>query len=93
MESVAREYFASIGEDRGDKTLANFLKDVAKPAVAAKVDAVGRNNLALASEWIDGRYTFEALFAKWAHGTLAVDRFSLVRQSELVALIIDEVWT
>lgn len=93
MESVAREYFASIGEDRGDRTLANFLKDVAKPAVAAKIDAVGRNNLALASEWIDGRYTFEALFAKWAHGTLAVDRSSLVRQSELVALIIDEVWT
>jgi hypothetical protein len=93
MESVAREYFASINEDRGDKSLSSFLKDIAKPAIAAKIDSVGRNNLALASEWIDGKYTFEALFAKWAHGTLTVERSALVRQSELVALIIDEVWT
>ncbi|MBQ9000667.1 MAG: hypothetical protein IJ087_02290 [Eggerthellaceae bacterium] len=93
METVAREYFASIGEDRGDKALANFLKDVAKPAISAKIDTVGHNNMALASEWIDGKYNFEAFFAKWAHGTLAVDRSALVRQSELVALIIDEVWT
>lgn len=93
MENVAREYFASIGEDRGDKSLANFLKDVAKPAVKKKLDAVGRNNMALASEWIDGTYHFEAFFSKWAHGTLAVDRSALVRQSELVALIIQEVWS
>lgn len=93
MESVAREYFASINDDRGDKSLANFLKDVAKPAIAARIDTVGWNNMALASEWIDGKYTFEAFFSKWAHGTLAVDRSALVRQSELVALIIDEVWT
>lgn len=93
MESVAYEYYASIGEDRGDKSLANFLKDVAKPAIKSKIDTVGRNNLALASEWIDGKYNLEAFFSKWAHGTMAVDRASLVRQSELVALIIDEVWS
>lgn len=93
MESVAYEYYASIGEDRGDKSLANFLKDVAKPAIKSKIDTVGRNNLALASEWIDGRYNLEAFFSKWAHGTMAVDRASLVRQSELVALIINEVWS
>lgn len=93
METVAREYFVSLGEDCGDQSLTKFLKDVAKPAVAAKMSVVGRNNLALASEWIDGKYAFEAYFAKWAHGTLAVDRSALVRQSELVALIIDEVWT
>lgn len=93
MEIVAREYYESLGEDCGDQSLTKFLKDVAKPAVAAKMSVVGRNNLALASEWIDGRYAFEAFFAKWAHGTLAVDRSALLRQSELVALIIDEVWT
>lgn len=93
METVAREYFTSLGEDCGDKALANFLKDVAKPAISVKIDALGRNNMALASEWIDGKYNFEALFAKWAHGTLAVDRSALVRQAELVALVIDEVWT
>lgn len=93
MEIVAREYYESLGEDCGDQSLTKFLKDVAKPAVAAKLSVVGRNNLALASEWIDGKYAFEAFFAKWAHGTLAVDRSALVRQSELVALIIDEVWT
>ncbi len=93
METAAREYFASIGEDRGDKALASFLKDVARPKIKAKIDSVGRNNLALASEWIDSRYNFEGLLSKWAHGTLAVDRLALVRQSELAALIIDEVWT
>lgn len=93
METVAREYFESKGEDYGDKALTNFLKGVAKPAISAKVDTAGRNNMVLASEWIDGKFNFEALFAKWAHGTLAVDRSALVRQSELVALIIDEVWT
>lgn len=93
MESVAREYFASIGEDRGDKSLTNFLKDVAKPAIKSKLDTVGRNNFSIASEWIDGKYNFEAFFSKWAHGTVAADRSLVVRQSELVALIIDEVWT
>lgn len=93
IENVAREYFASIGEDHGDKSLSNFLKVIAKPAIRQKLDTVGRNNMALASEWIDDTYNFEALFAKWAHGTLAVDRSALVRQSELVALIISEVWT
>ena len=93
MESVAREYFLSTGEDRGDNSLRDFLKDVAKPAVKEKVDAVGRNNLTLASEWIDGKYNLEAIFGKWAHGTLAVDRAALVRQSEFVALIIDEIWS
>lgn len=93
MEIVAREYYESLGKDCGDQSLTKFLKDVAKPAVAAKMSVVGRNNLALASEWIDGRYAFEAFFAKWAHGTLAVDRSALLRQSDLVALIIDEVWT
>ncbi len=93
METVARKYYEANGDDRGDKALRDFLKDVAKPAVKPKLDVVGRNNLALASEWIDGTYNFDGLFAKWAHGTLAIDRAALVRQSELVALIIDEVWT
>lgn len=93
MENVAREYFASIGEDRGDKSLANFLKEIAKPSIKQKLDSVGRDNMALASEWIDGTFNFEAFFSKWAHGTLAVDRSALVRESELVALIISEVWT
>lgn len=93
METVAREYFASIGDDRGDKALSNFLKEVAKPAISAKIGTVERNNMALASEWIDGMHNFEALFAKWAHGTLAVDRSALVRQADLVALVIDEVRT
>lgn len=93
IETVAREYYASIGDERGDSALSPFLKEVAKPAIKAKLDPEGRNNLALASEWIDGKHNFEALLGKWAHGTLAVDRAALVRQSELVALIIDEVWT
>lgn len=93
VETVAREYYASVDDDKGDRVLASFLKDVAKPAIRSKLNTTGRNNLALASEWIDGSNNFEALLGKWAHGTLAVDRAALVRQSELVALIIDEVWT
>lgn len=93
METVAREYFESIDEDRGDKALSNFLKEIAKPTINTKIDSVDKNNLALASEWVNGSYNLEGLLAKWAHGTLAVDRSALVRQSKLVALIIDEVWT
>ena len=93
METVAREYFASIGEDYGDRSLSKFVKDIVKPTITAKLDTTERNSLALASEWINGINTFEALLSKWAHGTLAVDRASLVQQSELAALIIDVLWT
>lgn len=93
METVAREYFASIGEDYGDRSLSKFVKDIVKPTITAKLDTTERNSLVLASEWINGINTFEALLSKWAHGTLAVDRASLVQQSELAALIIDVLWT
>ncbi|WP_347711401.1 hypothetical protein [Olsenella uli] len=93
METVAREYFASRGDNRGDNSLRDFLKDVAKPTVKKKVDEVGLNKFTLASEWIAGQYNFDAIFGKWAHGTLEVDRASLVRQSELVALIVKEIWS
>lgn len=93
METTAREYYDSIGIDQGESAFKNFMKDVAKPAIKAKIDTVEQNNMALASEWIDGKFSFEALFHKWAHGTISVDRPSLVRQSKLVALIISEVWT
>lgn len=93
METVAREYYASRRDDRGDNSLRNFLKDVAKPTVRKKADEAGLNKFTLASEWIAGQYNFDAIFGKWAHGTLEVDRASLVRQSELVALIIKEIWS
>lgn len=93
METVARRYYSSLGEDLGDNALSSFIKDVARPAIKAKLNSVGSNSLALASEWINGSFKFEALLAKWAHGTLSVDRSTLVRQSELVALIINETWS
>lgn len=93
METVAREYYSSLGKDLGDNALSNFVKEVAKPAIKAKLSSAESNELALDSEWIKGNYKFEALLAKWAHGTLPVDRSTLVRQSELVALIINETWS
>ena len=93
VETVAREYFASINEDYGDNSLKLFLRDVAKPKLKAKVDSVGMNDLALASEWLDGDHNLDAVLGKWAHGTLSIDRASLVRESELVALIIKEIWS
>lgn len=93
METTAREYYESIGEEHGDDSFNLFMKGVAKPAIKNKLNAVERNDMALASEWIDDKFRFEALLHKWAHGTMATERASIVRQSKLVALIIDEVWT
>lgn len=93
LETVAREYYESLGKEPGDNALNSFMKDVAKPAIKERLNDTSRNGLSLASEWIDGDYKFEALLAKWAHGTLPVDRTSLVRQSELVAIIINEIWS
>lgn len=93
METVAREYYSSQGKDLGDKALSCFIKEVAKPAIKAKLSSAEENELALASQWIDGSLKFEALLAKWAHGTLPVNRSTLVRQSELTALIINETWS
>ncbi len=93
VETVAREYFASIGDDQKDSSLKPFLKDVAKPVLKEKLDSAGMNDFALGSEWVDGDHNLDAVLGKWAHGTLSVDRASLVRESELVALIIKEIWS
>lgn len=93
VETVAREYFASIGEDQKDNSLKLFLRDVAKPMFKEKLDSAGMNDFALSSEWVDGGHNLDAVLGKWAHGTLSVDRASLVRESELVALIIKEIWS
>lgn len=93
VETVAREYFTSIGEEHKDSSLKPFLKNVAKPMIKAKIDSVGINDFTLASEWINGSHNLDATLDKWAHGTLSTDRDSLTRESELVALIIKEIWS
>lgn len=93
IETVAREYFASIGEEHKDSSLKPFLKNVAKPMLKAKIDSAGINDFTLASEWVNGSHNLDATLDKWAHGTLSADRDSLVRESELVALIIKEIWS
>lgn len=92
VETVAREYYQAQGKDPGVNAFNSFVKDVAKPAIKKKLDASGRADMALASEWINEDIPFEGLLHNWAHGVLPVDRSSLVRQSELVALIVNEVW-
>lgn len=93
VETVAREYFTSIGEEYKDSSLKPFLKNVAKPMIKTKIDSVGINDFTLASEWINGIHNLDATLDKWAHGTLSTDRESLTRESELVALIIKEIWS
>ena len=93
VETVAREYFASIGEDHGDSSLKAFLKAVAKPILKKKLDSAGVNDFVFATDWINGNHNLDAILGKWAHGTLSVDRTSLVRESELIALIIKEIWS
>lgn len=93
VETVAREYFTSIGEEHKDSSLKPFLKNVAKSIIKAKIDSVGINDFTLASEWINGSHNLDATLDKWAHGTLSTDRDSLTRESELVALIIKEIWS
>lgn len=93
LETVAREYYEAQGKEAGQNAFNSFMKDVAKPAIKKKLDATDKSYMALASEWIDGDVPFDALFHKWAHGVIPVERASLVRQSELVALIIQELWS
>lgn len=93
VEIVAREYYQAQSKDPGENAFNSFVKEVAKPAIKKKLDVSGRVGMALASEWINGDIPFEGLLHHWAHGVLPVDRSSLVRQSELVALIVNEVWT
>ncbi len=93
VETVAREYCQAQGKDPGPNAFTSFVKEAAKPAIKKKLDTSGRADMALASEWINENVPFESLLHNWAHGVLPVDRSSLVRQSELVALIINEVWT
>lgn len=93
VEIVAKEYFISIGEEHKDSSLKPFLKNVAKSIIKAKIDSVGINDFTLASEWINGSHNLNATLDKRAHGTLLTDRDSLTRESELVALIIKEIWS
>lgn len=93
VETVAREYYQAQGKDPGTNAFNSFVKEVARPAIKKKLDASGRAEMAIASEWINEDVPFEGLLHNWAHGVLPVDRSSLVRQSELVALIVNEVWT
>lgn len=93
VETVAREYYQAQSKDPGVNAFNSFVKEVAKPAIKKKLDASGRADMALASEWINEDIPFEGLLHNWAHGVLPVDRSSLVWQSELVALIVNEVWT
>lgn len=93
METIAREYYESQDSKPTQSPFSAFMKSVAKPALKEKIDSSRQNYLALASEWINGDISFEALFHMWAHGTVPVDRASLVRQSEFVAIIIKEVWS
>lgn len=93
VETVAREYYASVNEDYGDNSLKHFLKSVAKPRIKNKVDSARVNDFIFAADWTNGDHNLDAILCKWAHGTLSVDRDSLVRESELVALIIKEIWS
>ena len=93
VETVAREYYEAHGKSDVPNIFNSFMKDVAKPAIKNKISISNKNYIALASEWIDGDVPLDALFHKWAHGVIPVERASLVRQSELVALIIQEVWS
>lgn len=93
IETVAREYYESKDQDPGQKPFTTFMKGVAKPAIKERIDSSGQKYMALASEWINGDISFEGLLHMWAHGAIPVDRASLVMQAELVALIIQEVWS
>lgn len=64
VETVAREYFTSIGEEHKDSSLKPFLKNVAKSIIKAKIDSVGINDFTLASEWINGSYNLDATLDK-----------------------------
>lgn len=95
LDTVAREYYAEIDADlaQKDETYKQFLKSVAKPALAKQVQRLNLNRFSLAEEWIDGNYNLEAILGKWAHGSMLVTVDSVLNTSYLVGDIIRETWS
>lgn len=94
LEICAQEYFKAVdsNKDCKDGALKPFLKEAKKKmAETASFDDI--NEITLNSEWIDGKYNFEGILSKWAHGTLSADKESIVRVSRLVGNIIMLMWS
>ena len=94
LEICAQEYFKAVdsNKDCKDGALKPFLKEAKKKmAETASFDDI--NEITLNSEWIDGKYNFEGILSKWAHGTLSADKESIVRVSRLVGNIIRLMWS
>lgn len=93
LETVAQEYFAAQNPpiDKGDQTLTYFLGKRVKPYFRNNCKQL-LNQYSLVSEWVSGNINLEGILGKWAHGTLAVDNDTIVRNSKLIAEIVREFW-
>lgn len=94
LEICAQEYFKASdpNNDCKDGALKPFLKE-AKKKMTETANFEDINEITLNSEWIDGKYNFEGILSKWAHGTLSADKESIVRVSRLAGNIIRLMWS
>jgi len=88
LEVGARLYYDETDpqQNKKDQLLKGFL-DVAKKDM--KIDSTDKNYLALTAEWMDAKINLEAILAKYAHGSIAYDRGTILKNSKIVGEIIE----
>lgn len=88
LEVGARLYYDEIDpqQNKKDQLLKGFL-DIAKKDM--KIDSTDKNYLALTAEWMDAKINLEAILAKYAHGSIAYDRGTILNNSKIVGEIIE----
>lgn len=93
LEIVAQEYYTEKDINYGDTALKNFDIDVVKPLLKKATDSRLLNDFSLGESWISEKINSAAVLSKWAHGTMDCSEMSIVGCSEMVAYVIQEIWS
>ena len=86
LEVAGRVYLKKIGSENSDKdsVYKKFLKQAKKSMSKSNI-----NFLSITQNWIDEKVNMEAILAKYAHGSMPVDKGNILKQSEIVGQILE----
>ena len=86
LDVAGRTHFKNIGHTDRDKesVCGNFLKMARKDMTKFNI-----NFLSITQNWIDEKVNMEAILAKYAHGSMPVDKGNILKQSEIVGDILE----
>ncbi|MBS5865745.1 MAG: hypothetical protein KIC37_05245 [Coriobacteriaceae bacterium] len=93
LEIVAQEYYTEKDINHGDAALKNFDINVVKPLLKKATDSRLLNDFSLGESWVSEKINSAAILNKWAHGTMDCSETSVVGCSEMVAYVIQEIWS